>query len=117
MAGLGEGQRIVEFTLLQAFKTDNIIVDTLIKGLIITITTAAFFKLKDIVANWNYHFERILGLFGWRTNKLTIKWKVTKKAQEEVNNSSKKFEAILHRVMKLEHNDAGVCNLLENICM
>jgi len=111
---LGESQRMVEFTLLQTFKTDNIIVDTLVNGLIIAITTAAFLKLKNVVADWNYYFERILGFFGWRTNKLTIKWRVNKAAQQEVNNSSKKFEAILHKVMKLEHKDAGVCNLLEN---
>jgi len=114
MAGLGEGQRMVEFTLLETFKTDNIILDTIIKGLIITITAAAFYKFKDMVADWKYYFERILGFFGWRTNKLTIKWKVSKTAQQEVNNSSRKFEAILHKVMKLEHKDAGVCDLLEN---
>jgi len=113
-AGLGEGQRMVEFTLLETFKTDNIILDTLFKGLIITITGAAFIKFKDVVADWRYYFERILGFFGWRTNMLTIKWRVNKTAQQEVNNSSKRFEAILHKVMKLKHNDAGVCNLLEN---
>merc|ERR1719189_3226935 len=105
---------MVEFTLLENLKFDNIIVDTLIKGLIITITAAAFYKFKDMVADWKYYFERILGFFGWRTNKLTIKWKVNKSAQQEVNNSSRKFEAILHKVMKLEHKDAGVCDLLEN---
>jgi len=114
MAGLGEGQRMVEFTLLENLKFDNIIVDTLIKGLIITITGAVFLKFKDVAADWKYYLDRILGFFGWRTNKLTIKWKVSKTAQQEVNNSSRKFEAILHKVMKLEHKDAGVCDLLEN---
>jgi len=114
MAGLGEGQRMVEFTLLENLKFDNIIVDTLIKGLIITITGAVFLKFKDVAADWKYYLDRILGFFGWRTNKLTIKWKVNKTAQQEVNNSSRKFEAILHKVMKLEHKDAGVCDLLEN---
>jgi len=39
---------------------------------------------------------------------------VSKTAQMEVNNSSKRFEAILHQVRKLKYGEAGVNTFLEN---
>jgi len=105
---------ILEMSFLENFKTDNIILDTLLKGFIITVTTALFFKLKNLISNWHHYFERFVSLLGWRTSKLTFKWKICKSAQAELNSESKNFEAILHQVMQLNFDDAGVCNFLEN---
>jgi hypothetical protein len=48
-----------------------------------------------------------------KMNKIIINWKVTKTEASEVN-SSKRFEAILHQVMKLKYEESGVCTFLEN---
>jgi hypothetical protein len=78
------------------------------------VTTAVFFKLKNLISNWHHYFERFVSLLGWRTSKLTFKWKICKSAQAELNSESKNFEAILHQVMQLNFDNAGVCNFLEN---
>ena len=67
-------------------------------------------QLQDMLDQWVKEYEQ----FGMKTNKIVINWKVSKTAAMEVNNSSKRFEAILHQVMKLKYDNAGVCTLLEN---
>ena len=49
MEGLGSAQRILETQFMSSFHTGNFILDTLIKGVIITVTTAAFFHLKSML--------------------------------------------------------------------
>ena len=76
---------ILEMSFLENFKTNSIILDTLLKGFIIIVTTAVFFKLKNLISNWHHYFERFVSLLGWRTSKLTFKWKICKSAQAELN--------------------------------
>ena len=79
-----------------------------------SVITASFFYLRPFLTNSPKYFEQILSFFGMTTNKIIINWKVSKTAQMEVNNSSKRFEAILHQVMKLKYGKAGVNTFLEN---
>jgi len=114
MAGLGEAQRMLEMQFTQSFRTGNIIIDTLVSGVIMSVITAAFFYLRPLLTDSPKYFDRILGFFGLTTNRIIINWKVSKTAQMEVNNSSKRFEAILHQVRKLKYGEAGVNTFLEN---
>ena len=78
------------------------------------ITGAAFLYLKNFVRNWQRYLDCLLSFFGLKMNKIIINWKVTKTGGHEMNYSSKRFEAILHQVMKLRYGEAGVCTFLEN---
>ena len=79
-----------------------------------SVITAAFFYLRPLLTDSPKYFDRILSFFGLTTNRIIINWKVSKTAQMEVNNSSKRFEAILHQVRKLKYGEAGVNTFLEN---
>ena len=72
-----------------------------------SVITAAFFYLRPLLTDSPKYFDRILGFFGLTTNRIIINWKVSKTAQMEVNNSSKRFEAILHQVRKLKYGEAA----------
>jgi hypothetical protein len=113
MEWLGEAQRMVEYQFLNSFRTGNIVLDSFITGFIIAITTTAFFYLKAILFNWQQYMDRALSLVGMKTNKIVITWKVSKPGEEKVN-SSRRFDAILHQVMRLQYDEAGVSTLLEN---
>ena len=113
MEGLGSAQRILETQFMSSFHTGNFILDTLIKGVIITLTTAAFFHLKSIASNWHRYVDTLLSYFGMKKNKIIINWKVSRGEESKVN-SSRRFESILHQVTKLEYGEAGVSTLLEN---
>ena len=114
MAAVHEAQRMLEMQFTQSFRTGNVILDTIISGIIMSVITAAFFYLRPLLADSPKYFDRILGFFGLSTNRIIINWKVSKTAQMEVNNSSKRFEAILHQVRKLKYGEAGVNTILEN---
>lgn len=114
MAALGEAQRMLEMQFTQSFRTGNMIIDTLVSGVIMSVITAAFFYLRPLLTDLRKYFDRILSFFGMTTNRIIINWKVSKTSQMEVNNSSKRFEAILHQVRKLNYEDAGVNTFLEN---
>ena len=114
MAALGEAQRMLEMQFTQSFRTGNMIIDTLVSGVIMSVITAAFFYLRPLLTDSPKYFDRILSFFGMTTNRIIINWKVSKTSQMEVNNSSKRFEAILHQVRKLKYGEAGVNTFLEN---
>jgi len=67
MAGLGEAQRMLEMQFTQSFRTGNIIIDTLVSGVIMSVITAAFFYLRPLLTDSPKYFDRILGFF-WTGN-------------------------------------------------
>ena len=113
MDGLGSTQRILEMQFAQRFRTGNVIFDTIVTGVIITIIGFAFRPFEILISNWRYHLDNLLNMLGMKkgTNKIIIKSKTN---GIEGNNSSKRFEAVLHQIMKLKYEDAGIVTLYEN---
>merc|ERR1711963_136143 len=87
---------------MQIFSTGNLILDTLVKGLIVTITTAAFFYLKSLTINFQQNIDRILSFFqttdGWSELTFFGTHKTTSHGRQL--NFSVKLLAILHHLDK-----------------
>ena len=115
MAGLKEAQRMMEMQFMQSFNTGNLILDTLVKGLIVTITTAAFFYLKSLASNFQQFCDRILSFFGmtngWNELMFFGTHKPTSYGMQL--NFSVKLLAILHHLDKNRANNSSIRVLKE----
>eukprot|EP00092_Neocalanus_flemingeri_P035709 GFUD01038880.1.p1 GENE.GFUD01038880.1~~GFUD01038880.1.p1 ORF type:complete len:628 (+),score=164.89 GFUD01038880.1:60-1943(+) len=105
-------QRILEHQFQFSFRTGNVILDTMLAGLILTATTYLFSSLRNVSMNYDY----FLSLLGINYNKIIIKGKPIKmdpKNDMEKADFSIKFKAILHQVKLSGYSNSGVHQLVE----
>jgi len=96
-----------------AFRTGNVIVDTMIAGIIITATSYLF---KSVTSN-NFDFEFFLSIFGFGHNKIIIAGrsvKVNPTNSLEQGNFSIRFRAVLHQVKRSGYSKSGVKQMVES---
>ena len=60
----GQAQMMLQMQFMQSFTTGNLILDTLGKGAIVTLTTAAFFYMQNLTTNLRFYLEKILKSLG-----------------------------------------------------
>jgi len=111
--GLGDIQRIMENQFQFSFRTGNVIIDTMIAGMLITTISYLF----SIVRNTCINQEFLLSLFGIRYNKIIISGKPSKKNPKnemEEADFSIRFKAILHQIRLAGYSRSGVHQLVES---
>jgi len=112
MEGFGDIQRILENQFQFSFRTGNVIIDTMIAGMLITTTTYLFSMIRKLCIN----YEFLVSLVGIRYNKIIISGKLVKKnPKNEIEEAdfSIKFKAILHQIRKAGYSKSGVHQLVE----
>ena len=105
---------MIETQFLFSFRTGNVIIDTIITGLIITSTTFLFKSL----GNLSYNFDFLFALVGIKYNKVIISGKAVKLSSTnelEKEDYSIKFKAVLHQVKQVGYSKAGVHQLVEGL--
>ena len=112
MEGFGNIQRILENQFQFSFRTGNVIIDSMIAGLVLTATTYLF----NFVRNTSINYEFFFSLLGIAYNKIIISGKPVKlnpKNEMDVADFTVKFKAILLQVKKCGYTKSGVHQLVE----
>ena len=63
--------------------------------------------------DWQYFVDKMLYVIGMKVNKIAIK-NITPGNGMNGTTSTKRFQAVLHQIMKLGYGNSGVYTLLEN---
>ena len=101
------------------FNTGKTVKDTIIKCVVVTTATAAVYNLTVMLTNqvgscnWQYFVDKMLYVIGMKVNRIAIK-NITPGIGMNGPTSTKRFQAVLHQIMKLGYGNSGVYTLLEN---
>ena len=87
------------------------LVDVAKKALIASAIPFTIYVLQEV--DWHKYFHRPLTFLGQKTNKIIVPWNASM-TKEDQPVPSKRFEAIMQQVRKLDYDKAGVKTLLEN---
>ena len=80
------------------------------KALVASALPLTIYVLQEV--DWHHFLDKPLAFLGQKTNKIIVPWKASTKEEKAL--PSKRFEAIMHQVRKLDYGEAGVKTLLEN---
>ena len=108
------GLETLKFQLLQSFRTGNLILDTMIAGLIISCSGYIFDRLRllvNIPLCLSYLGDFILGR---KTHEIIIRGQKIQTGSATRNEFSQKFKAVLHKVKKLDFKEADI-NKIEEV--
>ena len=112
MEGFANVQRILENQFQFSFRTGNVILDSMIAGMILTATTYLF----SLVRNSTINYEFFLSMLGISYNKIIISGKPVKlnpKNEMDMADFTIKFKAVLLQVKKNGYANSGVHQLVE----
>ena len=102
------GPEALKFQLLQSFRTGNIILDTIIAGLIISCSGYIFDQLRLLIKTpWN--LSGLLDfVLGRKTHEIVIRGQKIQRGTDVKNEFSDMFMAVLHKVKKLDFKEADI---------
>ena len=114
MGGGGILQETLKSSMLFNFRTGNVVVDTLITGLVIYMTTylmgrignISFSELKKMIYHW-------IGLKEKRWKKIIISSKSSQSQLGHGGNLSPLFNAVLHRIKQIDCDNSEIIELSE----
>ena len=114
MGGGGILQETLKSSMLFNFRTGNVVVDTLITGLVIYMTTylmgrignISFSELKKMIYYW-------IGLKQKRWKKIIISSKSSQSQLGHGGNLSPLFNAVLHRIKQIDCDNSEIIELSE----
>ena len=107
------GLETLKFQLLQGFRTGNLILDTMVAGLIISCSgyiLDQFRLLLNIPLSLSCLVDFILGR---KTHEITIRGQKIQTGAATRNEFSQKFKAVLHQVKKLDFMEADIHKIEE----
>ena len=115
MEGISDTQRILELQFTQSFTTGNLIIDTLIKGFIITLTGALFLNIKNLIIDRDYYMDKFFDLLGIKLgrNELNFSGSLNNTGSGTQFNFSSKLRAILHHLEKISTTNSSIKKLNE----
>ena len=106
MEDISDTQRILELQFMQSFTTGNLIIDTLIKGFIITLTGALFLNIKTLIRDREYYMDKISEVFGMKLGRYELKFSGSLKDSQF--NFSVKLMSILHHLEKVATTNPSI---------
>merc|ERR1711971_551692 len=108
------GLETLKFQLLQGFRTGNLILDTMVAGLIISCSGFIFEHLRCLV-NIPWSLSCLLDfILGRKVHEITIRGQKIQTGAATRNEFSQKFRAVLHQVKKLDFVEADI-NKIEEV--
>ena len=103
---MSDTQRILELQFMQSFTTGNLIIDTLIKGCIITLTGALFLNIRSLIQDRDYYMDKISEIFGMKLGRYELKFSGSLKDSQF--NFSVKLMSILHHLEKVATTNPSI---------
>ena len=103
------GLETLKFQLLQGFRTGNIILDTMIAGLVISCSGYIFERLR-LLFNIPMDLSGLVdSVLRRKTHEIIIRGRKTQTGQQDTKNEfSQRFMAVLHQVKKLDFKEADI---------
>eukprot|EP00092_Neocalanus_flemingeri_P053794 GFUD01063294.1.p1 GENE.GFUD01063294.1~~GFUD01063294.1.p1 ORF type:complete len:585 (+),score=121.15 GFUD01063294.1:23-1777(+) len=106
----------VKMQFTHTFRTGNVVIDTLITGLVIMTSTYLMTNLRSFLESLNnqWLWERVLLFMGLRYNKITLNGRVIREGAKRTKvEFTPKFEAVLEQIQALQNDTAGVFHVQE----
>ena len=103
---MSDTQRILELQFMQSFTTGNLIIDTLIKGFIITLTGSLFLNIRSLIQDRDYYMDKISEIFGMKLGRYELKFSGSLKDSQF--NFSVKLMSILHHLEKVATTNPSI---------
>ena len=108
------GLETLKFQLLQGFRTGNLILDTMVAGLIISCSGFIFDHLRCLI-NIPLSLSCLVDfILGRKVHEITIRGQKIQTGAATRNEFSQKFRAVLHQVKKLDFMEADI-NKIEEV--
>ena len=108
------GLETLKFQLLQSFRTGNLILDTILAGLIISCSGFIFDRLRLLI-NFPLNLSSLKDLILRRkTHEIVIRGQKIQTGTATRNEFSQKFKAVLHQVKNLDFKEADI-NKIEEV--
>ena len=103
----------LKFQLLHSFRTGNLLVDTLVAGIIITCSSYIFDRLRLIV-NIPLSLSCLVDfVLRRKTTEIVIRGEKIRTGTSTRSEFSEKFKAVLHQVKNLDFKEAGIDKIEE----
>ena len=103
---MSDTQRILELQFMQSFTTGNLIIDTLIKGFIITLTGSLFLNIRSLIQDRDFYMDKISEIFGMKLGRYELKFSGSLKDSQF--NFSVKLMSILHHLEKVATTNPSI---------
>ena len=107
------GLETLKFQLLHSFRTGNLMVDTLVAGIIITCSSYIFDRLR-LILNIPLSLSCLVDfVLRRKTTEIVIRGEKIRTGTSTRSEFSEKFKAVLHQVKNLDFKEAGIDKIEE----